>query len=80
MPLKAQRRVTNAKVCFSIKTRSGQFIERIVIAGKDREDAERKLNQMYRYCEVVSCETQRQSGMTRKQAASVEEVMSLISR
>ncbi len=44
------------KYAFSIRTRSGQFIERIAIAGKDREDAERKLNQMYLYCEVVSCE------------------------
>ncbi len=44
------------KYAFSIRTRSGQFIERIAIAGKNREDAERKLNQMYRYCEVVSCE------------------------
>ena len=44
------------KYAFSIKTRSGQFIERIAIAGKDREDAERKLNQMYRYCEIVGCE------------------------
>ena len=43
------------KYAFSIKTRSGQFIERIAIAGKNREDAERKLNQMYRYCEIVSC-------------------------
>ncbi len=44
------------KYAFSIRTRSGQFIERIAIAGRDREDAERKLNQMYRYCEVVNCE------------------------
>lgn len=44
------------KYAFSIKTRSGQFIERIAIAGKNREDAERKLNQMYRYCEIVTCE------------------------
>lgn len=45
------------KFVFSIRTRSGQFIERIAIAGKDRADAERKLNQMYRHCEVIRCDS-----------------------
>jgi len=68
------------KYCFSIKTRSGQFIERIVIAGKDRDDAERKLKQMYRYCEVVSCDQQPQSAATRGRDTPVEDLLSLIPR
>ncbi len=65
------------KFAFSIKTRSGQFIERIVIAGKDREDAERKLNQMYRYCEIVSCAPcKAASGKSR--GAAGDEILSLI--
>ncbi len=68
------------KYCFSIKTRSGQFIERIVIAGRDREDAERKLKQMYRYCEVVSCDQQSQSAGARGRDTSVEDLLSLIPR
>jgi hypothetical protein len=60
------------KYAFSIKTRSGQFIERIAIAGKDREDAERKLNQMYRYCEVVNCEPCKAAGARTRGAAGEE--------
>ncbi len=65
------------KYAFSIRTRSGQFIERIAIAGKDREDAERKLNQMYRYCEIVSCEPCKAAG-SRARGDSGEEMISLL--
>jgi hypothetical protein len=65
------------KYAFSIKTRSGQFIERIVIAGKDREDAERKLNQMYRYCEVVNCESCK-AAAARARGTAVEDMASLL--
>src|SRR3546814_18803705 len=37
------------KYDFSVKTREGQKLESIVIAGIDREHAERKLRQMYRH-------------------------------
>ncbi len=68
------------KYAFSIRTRSGQFIERIVIAGKSREDAERKLNQMYRYCEIVNCEEIRHTSAQRRYDAVVEDALSLASR
>ncbi len=69
------------KYAFSIKTRSGQFIERIVIAAKTREDAERKLNQMYRYCEVVNCDEIRQlAAVQRYDDAALEDTLSLASR
>lgn len=68
------------KYAFSIKTRSGQFIERIVIAGKDREDAERKLNQMYHYCEIVNCEEVRQPAAQRRHDATFDAALSMISR
>lgn len=44
------------KYDFSVKTREGQKLESIVIAGKDREDAERKLRQMYRHCDILRCD------------------------
>ena len=44
------------KYDFSLKTREGQKLESIVIAGKDRDDVERKLRQMYRHCEVLRCD------------------------
>ncbi len=68
------------KYCFSIRTRSGQFIERIVIAGKDREDAERKLNQMYRYCEIVGCGETPSSTTAKGAAASIADVLSPLPR
>jgi hypothetical protein len=67
------------KYCFSIKTRSGQFIERLLIAGKNREDAERKLNQMYRHCEIVRCEPHPQ-GAAIQQPTSIEDLLSLTTR
>lgn len=66
------------KYDFSIQTRDGQKIESIVIAAKDQEDAERKLRQMYRHCQVTRCNIK---GDARQgQATSVEEILSLISR
>ncbi len=68
------------KFAFSIKTRSGQFIERIVIAGRNREDAERKLNQMYRYCEVVNCDEIRQAGSQQRYDVELEDALTLAPR
>ena len=64
---------------FSVKTREGQKIERIVIGGMDREDAERKLKQMYRHCEVLRCDIKGQV-MRPGIAHSVDDILSLISR
>jgi hypothetical protein len=44
------------KYDFSLKTREGQQLRSIVIFGKDRDDAERKLRQMYRHCEILRCD------------------------
>ena len=64
------------KYAFSIKTRSGQFIERLVIAGKNREDAERKLSQMYRYCEVVDCALC-ETTTSNMRSAPIEDILSM---
>lgn len=44
------------KFDFSVRTREGQRISSIMIMGKDRADAERKLYQMYRHCEILRCD------------------------
>jgi hypothetical protein len=44
------------KYDFSVRTRGGQKIDSIIIMGRDRADAERKLYQMYRHCEILRCE------------------------
>ena len=66
------------KFDFSIQTRDGQKIESIVIAGRDQEDAERKLRQMYRQCEVLRCRIK--SDGKQGQSTSLEEILSLISK
>lgn len=68
------------KYDFSIKTRSGQFIEHLKIMGKTQEDAERKLNQMYRHCEIVRCGSQHFGTTESEQPASMEGLLSLIGK
>ncbi|HUX90520.1 MAG TPA: hypothetical protein VMV48_07490 [Gallionellaceae bacterium] len=64
---------------FSIRTRDGQRIESLVIGGVDQQDAERKLNQMYRYCEILRCES-KERGVKKSESNSVEDILSLISK
>ncbi len=69
------------KFNFSILTRDGQRVESVVIAGRDEADAERKLRQMYRYCQIVSCNaTNREEGGMNMHATSLEDILSLISK
>ncbi len=68
------------KFDFSILTRDGQKVESIVIAARDEADAERKLKQMYRYCEVISCNAKQTEDAKAPQVMSVEDILSLISK
>lgn len=67
------------KFDFAIKTRDGQKIESIQIQGKDLPDAERKLFQMYRYCEVITCRAINADNKF-TQSTDIEEVLSLIAK
>ncbi len=64
------------KYSFSIRTRDGLLIKRLMIAGRDQEDAERKLKQMYRHCEIVGSESHGQG--KRGQQDIIEEIASLL--
>ncbi len=66
---------------FSIRTRDGQLIERLNIGGRTQEEAERKLRQIYHYCEIVRCNSP-QTGETKQaaQPASVEDILSMIAK
>lgn len=68
------------KFNFSIQTRDGQRIVSVVIAGRDQEDAELKLRQMYRHCEIVSCNANETSDQKTPQVMSVEDIITLISK
>jgi len=67
------------KFDFSVKTRDGQTVGSVQIQGKDLPDAERKLFQMYRYCEVISCKTVSIDNKS-PNTADIEDVLSLIAR
>jgi hypothetical protein len=67
------------KFDFSVKTRDGQKVESIMIQGRDLPDAERKLLQMYRLCEVVSCKIINTDSKL-SQSSDIEDVLSLIAR
>jgi hypothetical protein len=71
---------TMQKFDFSIRTRDGQHIVSVVIAGRDRAEGERKLKQMYHYCEVLSCEVRNHDPLRPQQAISVEDIITLISK
>lgn len=45
------------KFRFKIMTRNNIVIEKIVIAAIDLENAKKKLDQMYRFCDVIECST-----------------------
>lgn len=69
------------KFDFSILTKDGQRVESVVIAAQDQESAERKLKQMYRYCEIVRCgPKEEESGNKMSQSASIEDILTMISK
>jgi hypothetical protein len=43
------------KFGFRIRTRDGSLVDNLAIAGRDEEEAVRKLRQMYRDCEILEC-------------------------
>lgn len=68
------------KFDFSILTKDRQKVESVVIAAPDQEQAERKLRQMYRYCEIVSCALKDEGLNKHAQSMSVEDILTLISK
>ena len=61
---------------FNIKTRSGQRVDHICIMAASREDAERRLRQMYRDCEILACHTE---SVRRSDPLDIDGLISLIS-
>ena len=43
------------KYGFRIRTRAGLVLDKLMIHGRDHEEAQRKLRQMYRDCEILEC-------------------------
>ena len=66
------------KFGFKIRTRSGLVVDNLLIPGKDQADAERKLNQIYRNCEILESKHVQQQG--REESMDMDGIISLISR
>ena len=62
---------------FNIRTKHGQRVENIQIMAATQDDAERRLRQMYHYCEIVEC--REQSVPHRLDALDMEGVIGKIS-
>jgi len=62
---------------FNIKTKHGQRVDNIQIMAATQTDAERRLRQMYHYCEIVDCSEQ--SVPRRVDTLDVEGIIGLIS-
>ena len=69
------------KFDFAILTKDRQPIESIVISAVDQNEAERKLKQMYRYCEIVRCVPKEDASVGKSsQSMSMEDILTLISK
>ena len=76
---KAGTGVMMLKFVFSIRTRNGQKVDNLLISSIDKAGAELKIQQMYRYSEILSCELKQDHGKN-TESTSVEEILTLISR
>ena len=70
---------TLPKFTFSLRTRDGQAVENIVISARSREEAERRLRQMYLNCEISHCEELHPENLSGEEM-SFEDIMTLISK
>lgn len=66
------------KYSFRIRTRIGLVVDNLMIHGHDEIDAQRKLRQIYRDCEILDCVCHR--GNARMPPANLEDVLSIITR
>jgi hypothetical protein len=61
---------------FNIRTRSGQRVDNICIMAASRQDAERRLRQMYHHCEIMACNSE---AVRRSDPLDLEGVIGMIS-
>jgi len=66
------------KYGFRIKTRGGMVVENLMVAARDRAEAERKVTQIYHHCEILDCQTLQQS--VKEEGFDLESAINLISK
>lgn len=66
------------KYRFKIRTRGGMVVDHLTIPGRDQQEAERKLQQIYRHCEILEARPMHHGA--REDSMDVEGILSLLSR
>lgn len=66
------------KFGFKIRTRGGMVVDNLMIPGRDQAEAEKKLQQIYRYCEILEAKAVQQH--VREESMDMDGIISLISR
>ena len=66
------------KFGFKIRTRGGMLVENLLIAARDRAEAERKIMQIYQRCEVLECHESQP--LVKEEGFSFESAITLIGK
>jgi hypothetical protein len=66
------------KYAIRIRTRGGLPVDNLVIQARDRNEAERRINQMYLHCEILEC--REMQSPIREEDINFENIITLISR
>ena len=66
------------KFALRISTRSGLPVDNLLVQARDRNEAERRITQMYPHCEILECKEIHPS--VREDDMNFESIISLISR
>ena len=66
------------KYGFRIRTRGGMLLENLQVQARDQAEAERKISQIYRHCEIIEC--REMTPTLKKEGLDLEDVIGLINR
>jgi|OpeIllAssembly_1097287.scaffolds.fasta_scaffold494118_2 hypothetical protein len=66
------------KFGFKVKTRNGVVLDNLQVAARDRDEAERKIRQIYHSCEIIESAELRPT--IREDALDLESMIALINR
>ena len=66
------------KFGFRIKTRGGMIVDNLMVAARDRAQAEAKVTQIYHHCQVLDCQELRQT--MKEDAIDLESAINLIGK
>lgn len=68
------------KFGFKIRTRGGMVVDNLLVAARDRAEAQQKIMQIYHHCEILDCHEAQQTLKEDSQGLSLENAIALISR